>query len=380
MDLLDPASWIGTLIIVVIVLIATTAVILIARAILLRLSGRTVWIAEFSRRIHAPTLTVALIVAVWIAGTVTAPGDASWWGGVSHLLLILTTLTGAWLLATLMTFGFQHVTRYGGEGEVADAVTRGRRTQLAVIHRLSLVTIGVLALGVVLFSFPEMRVVGTSLLASAGIVSVVAGLAAQSLLGNLIAGVQLAFTEAIKVDDVVVVEGEWGRIGEINLSYVVVYIWDERRLVLPCTYFTSGPFETWTRSADNVLGIVFMDLDWRVPMPEVRAKFQEIIEGSDAWDRRLSSAYVTASQGGFVTVRFVMSARNSNDQWTLRCLVREEMMTWLQREHPEALPTTRLLTAQGQHGGELAYAPPTAPDKTTDRTANSSLTGRGRHR
>src|SRR5690606_19219178 len=192
------------------------------------------------------------------------------------------------------------------------------------------------------FSFPEMRAVGTSLLASAGIVSIVAGLAAQSILGNLIAGIQIAFTDAIRVGDVVVVEGEWGRIGEINLSYVIVNVWDERRLVLPCSYFTTNPVETWTRRSDRIMGAVFMDLDWRVPMDAVRERFQQVIDASPAWDRRTSSVFVTDSQGGFVTVRFVMSAKDSGDLWAIRCEVREKMMTWLQQEHPEALPRTRL--------------------------------------
>jgi small-conductance mechanosensitive channel len=349
MHVLDPTTWPGTVVILAIVLLATTAAIQIIRLVLVRLAGRAPRVADFVRRVHAPALTVALVVALWITGAVTLPGSSPWWSGVSHLFLVVAVLAGAWLLGTLASVGFEHLIARDRGG--TDAEARSRRTQLVVIHRLSLVLIGVLALGVVLFSFPEMRVIGTSLLASAGIVSIVAGLAAQSLLGNLIAGIQIAFTEAIKVDDIVVVNEEWGRIGEINLAYVVVYIWDERRLVLPCTYFTTQPFETWTRTNDNILGTVYMDLDWRVPMEAVRARFQQIMDSSEEWDRRSSSVYVTDSQGGYVTVRFVMSARNSDDQWILRCRVREQMMTWLQNEHPEALPTTRILTARTHDAG-----------------------------
>src|SRR5690606_27011502 len=143
----------------------------------------------------------------------------------------------------------------------------------------------------------------------------------QSVLGNLIAGIQLAFTDQMRVGDVVVVEGEWGRIGELTLSYVVVYIWDERRLVLPCTYFTSQPFEVWTRKSDKVLGTVYMDLDWRVPIEPLRGEFQRVVEGSELWDGRASGVLVTGSQGGYLTVRFLISAANSGDQWSLRCLV-----------------------------------------------------------
>jgi len=340
--LLDPGTWLGTLVILLIALIAGALVVLAVRFALGLLGRRTPWLGELGRRIRAPWSTIVLVAVVWIALAATAPAREAWWPGANHALLIIAVLVGAWLAGALVSFGFERLIAREEEA-AADVQARRRHTQLVVIHRLALIIIGIVALGVVLFSFPAMRVVGTSLLASAGIVSIVAGLAAQSILGNLIAGLQLAFTDAIKVGDVVVAEGEWGRIGEINLSYVVLYIWDERRLVLPCSYFTQQPFETWTRRGDQVLGLVFMDLDWRVPMEPLRAKFQEILEASDAWDRRSSSVWVTGSEGGHVTVRFAMSTANSGDQWVLRCTVREEIMTWLQREHPEALPTTRVM-------------------------------------
>lgn len=341
MDVLDPTTWLGTFVILGVVLSAIAVVATVLRNIFGRLNGRARWIVGIARKVHLPALTTALVAGGWITSAATLPGDSSWWPRASHLFFIVTIFAGTWLLANLVSFGFTHAITV--EGQHTNAAARSRRTQLLVLHRLSLVLLSVVALGAVLFSFPELRVVGTSLLASAGIASIMAGLAAQSVLGNLLAGIQIAFTQSIKVDDVVVVEGEWGRIGEINLSYVVVYIWDDRRLVLPCSYFVSNPIETWTRNSDEVMGIVYMDLDWRVPMAQVRAKFAEIIENSDYWDGRTSSVYVTGSEGGFVTVRFVMSTRDSDDQWWLRCLVREEMMTWLQTDHPEALPTSRLL-------------------------------------
>lgn len=337
---IDPSTWLGTLVILIIALICAALIVLAVRLTLSFLGKRTPWFAELGRRTQLSGAVFVFVVVTWVVSAVTAPGDQPWWPGISHLLLIVAVIVGAWLATALVSFGFERL--IAREETVFDAEARSRRTQLVVMQRLALVIIGIVALGAVLFSFPEMRVVGTSLLASAGLASIIAGLAAQSILGNLIAGIQLAFTDAIKVGDVVVAEGEWGRIGEINLSYVVLYIWDERRLILPCSYFTTQPFETWTRTGDPVLGLVYMDLDWRVPMEPVRAKFQEIIEGSDAWDRRSSSVWVTGSEGGRVTVRFAMSTANSDDQWVLQCTVREEIMTWLQREHPEVLPVTRV--------------------------------------
>ncbi|MFD5224201.1 mechanosensitive ion channel family protein [Microbacterium sp. NPDC058342] len=342
---IDWESWIGPVVAIGIALIAALVVIVVTHLVAALVGRAAPWALELDRRVRAPWGVVVGVVAVWIGCAISLAPVLGWWPGISRVFLILTIIAGAWLLASLASFGFEQL--MAKENSLADgAAARRRRTQLVVIHRLSLVIIAVLALGTVLFTFPEMRAVGASVLASAGIVSIIAGLAAQSILGNLIAGIQIAFTDAIRVGDVVVIEGEWGRIGEINLSYVVVYIWDERRLVLPCSYFTSTPFETWTRKSDQVLGTVYMDLDWRVPMDAVRARFTEIIEASDAWDRRTANVKVTGSEGGFVTVRFVISAKDSDDQWTLRCDVREQMMTWLQQEHPEALPRTRVLMEQ----------------------------------
>lgn len=340
-------SWLGTTAAIALGLVATSALILILWIGLSLAARKARWLRDMVQRIQLSVVVMLGIFSVWISCAVTGPATQWWWPGLNRLFLIAVIISGAWFLSALNSFGFEGLIRRESNTP-AGPERRRRRTQLVVIHRLTLVIIAVVALGAVLFSFPEMRAFGTSLLASAGIASIIAGLAAQSILGNLIAGVQIAFTDAIRVDDVVVIEGEWGRIGEINLSYVVIYIWDERRLVLPCTYFTSTPFEAWTRHSDRVLGTVFLDVDWRVPMDEVRAKFTEIIEASEAWDRRSSSVAVTDAQGGYVTVRLVASAKDADDQWTLRCDVREAMVNWLQREHPEALPNSRVLMSRAE--------------------------------
>ena len=340
--MIDWTSWTGTAVAIAIALLAAVIAVVLTRLIAAIVSRKVPWVADLDRRIRRAWSAVCITVALWIACAISQPLEERWWPAVSRLFLILTILFGAWLIAALVSFGFERLL-LRNDATLVGADMRRRRTQVIVIHRLVLVLIGVAAVGTALFTFPELRVVGTSLLASAGIVSIIAGLAAQSIFGNLIAGIQIAFTDAIRVGDVVVVEGEWGTIGEINLSYVVVYIWDERRLVVPCSYFTTNPIETWTRRSDKILGTVYMELDWRVPMDAVREKFFEIVDASPAWDRRSASAVVTDSVGGNVTVRFVMSAKDSSDQWDLRCHVRESLMTWLQQEHPEALPSTRVL-------------------------------------
>ncbi len=339
-------TWLGTGVALGLAVLVALAVAIVHHLVSRLLTTRAPTLVELGRRTKVAWLTVLLVVLVWAASSASLPGLQPWWPALERAFLIATIGTGAWLLATAVSFGFERL--LAREEHVAGPEGRRRRTQLLVIHRLTLAVIGVLAVSLALFTFPAMRVVGTSLLASAGIMSIVAGLAAQSILGNLIAGIQLAFTDAVRVGDVVVVEGEWGRVGEITLSYVVVYIWDERRLVLPCSYFTSQPFETWSRHGDQVIGVVLADLDWRVPMDALRAKFLDVVEQHNAWDGRAAAALMTGSEGGLVRVRFTMSAKDSADAWVLRCQVREEIVTWLRREHPEALPTSRVVLERGE--------------------------------
>jgi len=340
---LDWGLWLETFVALLVAVAIMAVVVIGIRFVAGRTRGRSAWIGDLECRIRVPGMILAFLIAVWITCAVTAPSSLSWWPVLQRILLIAVVLVGAWLLSTVVTFGMERLMQYDSRRDATSPEARRRQTQLTVLNRLAVVLIAIIAIGAVLFSFPEVRAVGTSILASAGVVSVIAGLAAQSTLGNLIAGVQIAFTDSIRVGDVVVVEGEWGRIGEINLSYVVVNIWDERRLILPCTYFTSQPVESWTRRSDRIIGTVYMDLDWRVPVDAVREKFMEIVESSDAWDRRSANVLVTGSEGGHVTLRFKISAANSDDQWDLRCLVREKIMTWLQQEHPQALPVTRVM-------------------------------------
>ncbi|WP_353987531.1 mechanosensitive ion channel family protein [Ruicaihuangia caeni] len=350
---LDP--WLNTLIVMSIAVVTAVAAAIAARIVVAGLARRHPALRAAYQRVRPRLDLLLLLIAVWIAGGMTAPAKQSWWPAISHAFLIACVITGAWLLAGLVSIGLERLThRYTA---VVGAQGRRMRTQLTVIKRLVIVIIAVLAMGAVLFSFPEVRAIGTSVLASAGIVSIIAGLAAQSTLGNLIAGIQLAFSDAIRVGDVVVVEDEWGTIGEITLSYVVVHVWDERRLVLPCTYFTTQPFESWTRRSDLILGTIEFDLDWRVPLEAFREEFNRVIDASELWDRRASSLVITDATGGHVRVRALISARNSDEQWSLRCLVREAMVEWVRREHPEALPVSRVeLTATPAVRAEEASA------------------------
>ncbi len=221
----------------------------------------------------------------------------------------------------------------------------------------------VVGLGAILLTFPALQAAGASLLASAGVVGIIAGVAAQSTLGNLFAGIQLAFSDAIRIDDVVVVEQQWGTIEEITLTYVVVHVWDDRRLVLPSTYFTTKPFENWTRQHSELLGSVEFDLDWRVSPGGMRSELNRILASTDLWDHRTGVLQVTDAVAGWVRVRVLVTARDAPTLFDLRCLVRERLIDWMQRYSSASLPRQRV---------ELVEAPPTQPPPPRARTVEEA--------
>jgi small-conductance mechanosensitive channel len=214
-------------------------------------------------------------------------------------------------------------------------------TQVRVIGRVIDVVIGVLTVASVLMLFTEVRQVGASLLASAGLVGIVAGIAAQKTIGNLLAGFQIALAQPMREDDVVVVEGEWGRIEEITTTYVIVAVWDQRRLVLPLTYFIETPFQNWTRNSSDLLGTSFLYVDYSIPVEALREEFTRVLEASPLWDKRVNSLQVTNLSEHTMEIRCLLSASDSSRQFDLRCLVREKMVAFVQKNYPDAFPRTR---------------------------------------
>jgi len=198
-----------------------------------------------------------------------------------------------------------------------------------------------------------MRAVGASILASAGLAAIIAGLAAQSTLANVFAGMQVAFSDSFRVDDVVIVEQEWGVIEEITLTYVVVRVWDDRRLVLPSTYFTSTPFQNWTRRSSQLLGTVEIDVDWTVPMDDLRTEMNRLLSQTDLWDQRVGVIQMTDATGGLIRVRALASAVSAPILWDLRCYLREGLITWL-LEAESGLPRTRVAALEGADIADIA--------------------------
>ncbi|MDB5267844.1 MAG: mechanosensitive ion channel protein MscS [Hymenobacter sp.] len=250
-------------------------------------------------------------------------------------------LTFAWgLIKTLDVFQDLVQLRYQ-LGSPDNLRVRKLFTQLQFLKKLAASLVAFVAVGLVLMSFETVRRLGTGLLTSAGIASVIVGFAAQRSISNLLAGFQIAFTQPIRIDDVLVVEGEWGRVEEITFTYVVLSIWDERRLVLPLNYFIEKPFQNWTRTSARLTGAVFLQTDYTVPVDALRAELRRLLEASPLWDERVCVLQVTDSKERTLELRALVSAANASALWDLRCAVREGLVAFLQRQYPESLPRTR---------------------------------------
>ncbi|MBW4716365.1 mechanosensitive ion channel family protein [Saccharothrix sp. SC076] len=331
------------------VLVALVAVTLIHRGVR-RIGRRSALFAGLATHAHKPALVVAVLVAVQFSLGVAASGE--WRPVALHAVGVALILAGAWLLAALLVVA-EDATLARIRVDVSDnRHARRVHTQITLVRRVTVVVVSVLAAAAVLMTFPGARAAGTSLLASAGVIGAIAALAAQSLLGNVFAGVQIAFSDALRLDDVVVVEEQWGRVEDITLTYVVVHLWDDRRLILPTAYFLKTPFENWTRTQSALLGTVELDLDWTVPVEDLRQELRHALETCDLWDQRVCVLQVTGAVGALVRVRALVSATDAGRLWDLRCVVREHLVAWVRSQHPGALPQVRVrdLPRGGTHG------------------------------
>ena len=254
-------------------------------------------------------------------------------------LALIATFT--WL-AVAAVKGISQMILDGYKLDVEDnLLARGVATQVRVLQRIIDATLIMLGIASALMTFESIRQLGVSILASAGVAGIVLGLAAQRSLGSVLAGLQIALTQPIRIDDVVVVEGEWGRIEEITLTYVVIRIWDLRRLVVPITYFVEKPFQNWTRASAELLGAVHFYLDYRVPVDALRAELDRVVRASPLWDGKFFNMQVTDTRENVVEIRALVTAANSSRTFDLRCHVREKMIDFIQKNHPEALPQFR---------------------------------------
>ncbi|WP_264587314.1 mechanosensitive ion channel family protein [Sphingobium sp. B2D3B] len=259
--------------------------------------------------------------------------------------MIVPGLIG-WLAVALIR-GTQDVVEQRTDISVADNLrARRKRTRTGILGRIAVVLVIFITLCLMLFSIPSVRAVGVTLMASAGLAALAVGAAAQPLLKNVIAGIQLAFTEPIRIDDVVIIEGEWGKIEAIYMTYVVVAVWDERRLVVPISRFLEDSFQNWTRSTSQLLGSVFFHLDPTADIDQLRARYEAIVAASPLWDGRVKVLQVTEVRPDAIEVRGLASARNAGEAFDLRCEIREKVLAFIRDEMPQALPRHRGLLAR----------------------------------
>jgi len=293
------------------------------------------------QRLHRPTQSIFVLMAILIVlPTLTvSPRSTAFLEHLGSLGLIAGT---TWVIVACIN-AVNDFALIAYPLNVKDNLeARQFHTRVRVLRRIVFVILGILAGSAALMTFPSVRQLGASLLASAGLAGLVIGFAARPALSNLIAGIQLAFAQPIRIEDVVIIEGEWGWIEEIKSTFVVVRIWDLRRLVVPLSYFLEKPFQNWTRVSADLMGTVFLYTDYTVPVDEVRQALHQILQACDRWDGKVWGLQVTNSTEQTMELRALMSAKDSGAAWDLRCDVREKLIHWLQQHYPKSLPRVRV--------------------------------------
>jgi len=307
-----------------------------------KMAGQTKGVTDNALVKHSrrPARAILMVLALFLViSNLSIPADIV--ASIQHLLTFVLTAAVGWL-AMGMTGVITDVITARYDITAADNLqAREMHTRARVIRRVLVAVIMVITASIMLMSIPSIRQIGVTLFASAGVAGLVIGMAARPALSNLIAGLQLAMTQPIRIDDVVIVENEWGWIEEIRSTFVVVRIWDLRRLVVPLSYFLEHPFQNWTRQTSDILGTVFLYADYTVPVGAVREELHRVLQTSDLWDKKAWGLQVTDAKENTIELRALMSAATSGKAWDLRCFVREAMLDFLQREHPESLPRVR---------------------------------------
>lgn len=263
--------------------------------------------------------------------------------GVRRWLDMLLVVSFAYLLINMLKV-LEDFVYHTYKLEKADNLKERKiRTQLQFVRKVAVSLVVIVAVSIILLSFDGVRKIGAGLLTGVGIGGIIIGFAAQKSLGNFLAGLQIAFTQPIRIDDVLVVEGEWGRVEEITLTYVVLNIWDQRRLILPINYFIEQPFQNWTRNTSEILGTAFFYVDPTFSVDALRAELERLLANSSLWDQRVGILQVTDIKENVVELRALVSARDSGEAFDLRCEVREQLLKFIKANAQHELPKTRVL-------------------------------------
>jgi len=267
--------------------------------------------------------------------------DKLYYDPLNQFIDILLTLAFANILINCIRIAEDYVYHVYDLNKVDNLKERKIRTQLSFIRKLIVAIIVFVTIAIILLSFESMRKIGTGLLTGVGIGGIIVGLAAQTSLGNLLAGFQIAITQPIRIDDVLIVENEWGRVEDITLTYVVLRLWDQRRLILPINYFITKPFQNWTRISADIVGTIFIYMDYSIPIEPLRTQFAELLTKTKLWDGKVKVLQVIDAKEKTIEIRMLVSSANSSDAFDLRCYIRENMITYIQSNFPQSLPKLR---------------------------------------
>jgi len=316
---------------------------------------------SFVRNTHRPVQVLLPLGAAAVA-TAFVPLSDRQRGDLLHALTIGLILAGSWLLVRL-TYVLEDALLARYQVDAADSLrARQLETQIHVLRRLTVGVGALIGLGGVLLTFAQARAAGAGLLASAGVVGLIAGLALTPIISNLIAGLQLAITQPLRLEDTVVIKDYSGVVEEIHLTYVVIKVWDRKRMIVPIAYLTLNPFENWSRAPSNLLGYVYIEVDHSLPVEVLRAHLTEVVHASPDWDGEVWSLQVTNLGHATVQLRALMSSADSSRSWNLQCEVRERALAFLQEKYPSALPRVRTDVGwTGGGDGEAARPAPPAP-------------------
>ncbi len=357
----EATAWLPAWLVSIGVLAAALAVGLMIHRLAFRFLSRVVetrdlfWRSLVSRgrrplRLSILTLTLSL-------GATIAPLTTPQAGFIRHILLLGFIAVVGWISKmTLHIWMTVYLRRFKLDAE-DNLLARTHVTQSRIGERIAAFMIVAITIAAGLMTFPAVQQYGVSLLASAGVAGIVLGLALQPVLKNVFAGIQLAITQPIRIDDALIVEGEWGNVEEITSTYVVVKLWDWRRLILPLSYFIENPFQNWTRESSALIGTVMIYLDYSVPVSVIRSKVEEIAAASKLWDKRVVAVQVTDFRENVMEIRILVSASNAPKTFDLRCEMREKIIDFVQREYPASLPRVRAEGAanfNGVIGGDAA--------------------------
>ncbi len=349
-----PAAVQGVLVIAAAILLAELAHLILYTGLRLARKRRPSFASDaFSRYTSKPSRPQLILLSLTIAfGRVRFSGWAA--ELTRHLLAVAYIAALGWLTIALIEFAHALIVHHLPEDIQDNVRARQIRTQVYLLRQMAIGLIVFIAFAAIMMTFPSIRDLGAGLFASAGVAGLVLGMAARPTLGNLIAGIQIALTQPIRIDDGVVVEGEFGRVVEVNTTYVVIRLWDLRHMIVPISHFIEKSFQNWTRYSSDLIGAVLLQTDYTVPIDQVREHYKTVLESAPLWDGKTMLVQVTDSKASTIEIRFLMSARNPWETYDLRCYVRERMLGYLQREHPASLPKIRSevdLTGANSHGG-----------------------------